>query len=592
MATKLPPAPKAAPAAAAPAKPPVASHPSERWESAFVYAFVCKFAGLKGKVDGLDSPMDFEEALLSSGAHPVIEAILCKFILTLRPNSRNVDAARLPKHLAAVMDELSRSSERGVWWNETTRENVNPLAGTDGFFSLDWNLKLEILRQLVEWQLVHATHIRSLIDTAWGVKAAKHKKRQEGEDRVPPPSGDPNSMENLRMIPFGQDSKRKRYWVVDDSPRIYSSTNPWKTHCPFTAVSNTVEEFHKVVDELKAAAPPTADTPRRNKFDIAHLDLIKKLETEQFPKVEAELARIAKARKRQQQKNYLLAQAEVRVTRTRRQTRRPDYVYNDDADEEVDNEGDDYAYEPDEEEVYNVGRRRSTRAAAAANTRKRDSDAVNATEWRGERRSSRLGGAAETIAALDERPRKKSRMSSVSTSGFPEDEASGATPTPSVSEGGTSTAANGNGAAKKSLNGASKIKPTEIALDTVAGKKKSKFWYYAVEPIPGVAGAALAESAGDSSAGNGNGSRNGSRNGNGNGSASGKTGDRTSIPPEVSEGFNGLTAGSSEYTGSVNGNGNGNGNGYARGPVSSADRHYTPGTEAAESNSNMSVSEG
>ena len=29
------------------------------------------------------------------------------------------------------------------------------------------------------------------------------------------------------------------------------------------------------------------------------------------------------------------------------------------------------------------------------------------------------------------------------------------------------------------------LRPNEVALPSVAGKKKSKFWFYAVEPVPG-----------------------------------------------------------------------------------------------------------
>lgn len=35
-----------------------AKHPSDRWESLFVYGFICRFTQLRGKVDGLDSPME------------------------------------------------------------------------------------------------------------------------------------------------------------------------------------------------------------------------------------------------------------------------------------------------------------------------------------------------------------------------------------------------------------------------------------------------------------------------------------------------------------------------------------------------------
>lgn len=39
------------------------------------------------------------------------------------------------------------------------------------------------------------------------------------------------------------------------------------------------------------------------------------------------------------------------------------------------------------------------------------------------------------------------------------------------------------GSTKK--NGAAAVKDGEIVVEQVAGKKKSKFWYYAVEPVPG-----------------------------------------------------------------------------------------------------------
>lgn len=34
-------------------------------------------------------------------------------------------------------------------------------------------------------------------------------------------------------------------------------------------------------------------------------------------------------------------------------------------------------------------------------------------------------------------------------------------------------------------SGAAAVKPTEVVVEQVAGKKKSKFWYYAVEPTNG-----------------------------------------------------------------------------------------------------------
>jgi len=39
-------------------------------------------------------------------------------------------------------------------------------------------------------------------------------------------------------------------------------------------------------------------------------------------------------------------------------------------------------------------------------------------------------------------------------------------------------------------SGAAVVKPTEVAMDQIAGRKKSRFWYYAVEPIPAASTAA------------------------------------------------------------------------------------------------------
>ena len=61
---------------------------------------------------------------------------------------------------------------------------------------------------------------------------------------------------------------------------------------------------------------------------------------------------------------------------------------------------------------------------------------------------------------------------------------------------------------KLKTNGAAALKPTETVVEAVAGKKKSRFWVYAVEPIappqnvapaPPTAGSDLQENAGSSS---------------------------------------------------------------------------------------------
>ena len=96
--------------------PSKATHPRNRWECLFVYAFICKFTNLRGKTDGLDSPMElvcftfvsfatltllsafffsFEEALLSTDPNPILTQVLARFVLNLRPLTRNLRCVRV-----------------------------------------------------------------------------------------------------------------------------------------------------------------------------------------------------------------------------------------------------------------------------------------------------------------------------------------------------------------------------------------------------------------------------------------------------------------------------------------------------------------
>ena len=81
-----------------------------------------------------------------------------------------------------------------------------------------------MLRQLVELQLEHNAEIKNTIDLAWGVQHNKHKKR-EAQDLPPDPS-DPKSKQKLQLNPIGQDTQRKRYWVVDGPCIFFQYSNP------------------------------------------------------------------------------------------------------------------------------------------------------------------------------------------------------------------------------------------------------------------------------------------------------------------------------------------------------------------------------
>ena len=111
--------------------------------------------------------------------------------------------------------------------------------------------------------------------------------------------------------------------------------------------------------------------------------------------------------------------------------------------------------------VAGTERRRSTRTSVANANGSRNSH----TEWRGERRSSRLGAPPDQLLDLPP-PEKRSRTSASATPSLHE-EPMDIDPDPPLPP-------------KPAT-----LRPNEVALPSVAGKKKSKFWFYAVEPVPG-----------------------------------------------------------------------------------------------------------
>lgn len=470
-----------------------ATHPSDRWESLFVYSFICKFTNLRGKVDGLETPMDLESALLSQEPNLILSQVLSRFILNLRPQTRNLGIDQISSTVANVLLEFFKTNERTVFWDEDLRRNVDPLTGLEGgFFAASWDLKLNVLRQLVELQLVHSADIKAKLDRAWGVAPHKQKKKESEPSR--PKAEDPFSRGRLQLLPIGQDMDRKRYWIADDSPRIYVSTNPWKMSSTFETLASTREDYMAVIERLKASAPNPKKSSRVahvKRGEAQHSALILSLE-ERVPAIDAEIARAQRARRKMEQRLALYAQADLRETRTRRQTRKPDYVYNI-QDLDSDNDGDEYKYQDDgydedddfandqdsdskpskkRHRVSNVEPRRSTRTSTRSNDKRETSADDPWGGWRGERRSTRLGAPADTQFDA-EPPNKRARTADSSASTTSGDlRMSPVDPLPQHSKNGLGIKA----------SGAAALKPTEVALEQIAGKKRSKYWVYAVEP--------------------------------------------------------------------------------------------------------------
>jgi hypothetical protein len=139
------------------------------------------------------------------------------------------------------------------------------------------------------------------------------------------------------------------------------------------------------------------------------------------------------------------------ITNSRSQDDDDTYKDQPDAESEPDLDDDDAA-------SSHSGLRRSGR------TNGRKVNGTNGSEWKGERRSTRLGAPPET--QLDGPPSKRARTVDSATSEEPST---------------TSTAVS----AKDKVTGAAALKSTETAVEQIPGKKRNKFWFYAVEPVDG-----------------------------------------------------------------------------------------------------------
>ena len=78
-------------------------------------------------------------------------------------------------------------------------------------------------------------------------------------------------------------------FIFADSPRLYTSTNPWKITATFHTISSTREEYIATIENLKASAPPDPKKgQKRTKPEQSHLALIVALE-KRIEVIDAEL---------------------------------------------------------------------------------------------------------------------------------------------------------------------------------------------------------------------------------------------------------------------------------------------------------------
>ncbi|CAE6391627.1 unnamed protein product [Rhizoctonia solani] len=243
---------------------------------------------------------------------------------------------------------------------------------------------------------------------------------------------------------------------------------------------NTVEYLKSTLPK-----PSTGKSTKRPRFEQAHADLVEKLEGAHLEAVDNELTRLERARKRTEKRNMMIAQAELRSTRTRRQTKRPDYVY------DADDFEDDYAEENGErsdEEFNGEAESSHTTPEEDMNDYTPDED-----EDGGLRRSTRNSG--KRARRVEERPvgRRSARLAAndaETSSTRSGDDDIDITNGKIVKRARTATASPLN-VDRLSLEGDdTKSKSTYTKLEPAPGKKASKFWFYAIESPSGGAGSA------------------------------------------------------------------------------------------------------
>ncbi|KAG8928559.1 hypothetical protein FRC01_005738 [Tulasnella sp. 417] len=230
--------------------------------------------------------MGFEEAIASTGFNQILYDILCKFLSELRPYPEDPTT---PDNINAVLRSVvvqycaKNPLERTVWWMESSKTNAHPFSTEDvDFFAMSWQDRLVVLRQLIDWQLAYS-NVKEIIDIAWEVKYQRKKKKTNktlAAEFAPPDEDDPMSINNLRMVAIGQDSSRIRYWVVDDSPRVWASPNPWRMNCPMSVVATTLDEYVALVKKIRDTAPAVAEGSKvkLSKPQQAHMELLPALE--------------------------------------------------------------------------------------------------------------------------------------------------------------------------------------------------------------------------------------------------------------------------------------------------------------------------
>ncbi|WVQ65582.1 uncharacterized protein L199_003760 [Kwoniella botswanensis] len=355
------------------------------WQIAYVWSFIIKF-NLRNHIPKLESLQDFEGCLKEPVANrpdDIFESILICFLTNLKNlkyGNKNLTPENIQQQLSNyINDQLTNTSEWTVWdrgWpiNEedrgscctsdphrselgrlryygepsNARASKNPISQVEqkggGLFEMDWWERAKLLRQLVDWQLTHSESIRNIIHREFPAKA--------NDSRGKKPQIENEGRDSIIVKELGLTRDRARIWSFDDSWRLYKSGNPYKRPCQLSSITTDRESYERLIEEMESFSKSVPELPAGKgsaaKGSKAALeskksaqakknegDLTEKLK-ERVESVEKEESRIQRARRKIAQAIEMQQQAEMRSTRTRRQSKKVDYVYDDHSDFDFD----------------------------------------------------------------------------------------------------------------------------------------------------------------------------------------------------------------------------------------------------------------
>ncbi|KAI8394185.1 uncharacterized protein BYT42DRAFT_553636 [Radiomyces spectabilis] len=229
---------------------PVSWTSEEQWELAFVYGFVSVF-GSATDLTGVHGfppfqPDMLENALLRNNPD-LMDELLCAFVSNALNRKKAIEGNHYNRALFDLINTKLKSFDFDL--------NANPLAGGTDFHSLTPNIKLKILRSLVEWQLQDCHAVRAAID---------HFCKNTSKNETNPARG----------IPMGTDNKKHTYWQFDDSPWLWREKPSNKPKYQFETVCKSMNELRDFAEDLEKSGSRTD----RQLLQRIHDDVIPRVE--------------------------------------------------------------------------------------------------------------------------------------------------------------------------------------------------------------------------------------------------------------------------------------------------------------------------